>query len=62
MNKDLFNYYNSNIIDRHDSIHDLTMSWAEHINFLMSLMYNKEDESIMRSLHNEYLAHKMFDL
>jgi len=62
MNKDLFNYYNSNIIDRHDSIHDLTMNWAEHINFLMSLMSNKEDKSVMQSLHNEYLAHKMFDL
>ncbi len=62
MVNDTFGYYNSRIIERHDSIHHLTMSWAEHISFNMSLAWNKENESTMASLHDEALAHKMFDL
>jgi hypothetical protein len=62
MVNDKFGYYNTRIIERHDSIHDLTMSWAEHISFNMSLTWNKEDDAIMASLYDEALAHKMFDL
>jgi len=62
MVNDTLGFYSNKIIERHQMQYNLTASWAEHINFTMSLYTVQQDKSLMQTLHDEYLAHKMFDL
>lgn len=41
---DTFNYYNQNIVDRHDTIMEHNANWVSHYNFMIGLSWNTESD------------------
>jgi hypothetical protein len=60
LSHDFQNYYNTNVIDRHDDIHNMCNCWSGFYNAMLTMPWLTESDIV--SIHEEYEQYKMFDL
>ena len=54
------NYFNKNIIQRHDDIMKLNEDWLQFLNFLLTLHFWDDSDNLM--IHDEILATRCYDV